>query len=217
MNQPLQRAFVRPVGIHRIEADETQPAQRAAAGFIERKCVDERRPAGHAEIFGDQWLRVAQAAGLPAFEIERAKLEAGIPVATLASLAKLTNSAGEARRIGFPVLIKASAGGGGKGMRVVESGDKFKDALEGAKREAKASFADDHVLIEKYLTRPRHIEIQVFADGHGECIYLFERDCSIQRRHQKVIEETPSAKVSPALRARMTKAAAESWRPISVM
>ena len=97
-----------------------------------------------------------------------------------------------ANRIGYPVLIKAAAGGGGKGMRLVEKSEDFPDALASCKREATSSFGDEHVLIEKYITRPRHIEIQVFADTQGNCVYLFERDCSVQRRHQKVLEEAPA-------------------------
>ncbi len=113
----------------------------------------------------------------------------------------------EADRIGYPVLIKASAGGGGKGMRIVTQGAEFDAALASCKREAINSFGDDAVLVERYVTRPRHIEIQVFGDSFGNCIHLFERDCSVQRRHQKVLEEAPAPGISAARRAEMGAAA----------
>ena len=113
----------------------------------------------------------------------------------------------QADRITYPVLLKASAGGGGKGMRIVEKSADFKAALASCKREALSSFGDDKVLVEKYLTRPRHIEIQVFADTKGNCVYLFERDCSVQRRHQKVLEEAPAPGMTAARRKAMGDAA----------
>jgi 3-methylcrotonyl-CoA carboxylase alpha subunit len=120
----------------------------------------------------------------------------------------------QADDIGYPVLLKASAGGGGKGMRVVENSAQFKDALASCKREAISSFGDDKVLAEKYLQRPRHIEIQVFADTLGNCIYLFERDCSVQRRHQKVLEEAPAPGMPAERRAAMGEAAVAAARAV---
>jgi 3-methylcrotonyl-CoA carboxylase alpha subunit len=120
----------------------------------------------------------------------------------------------EADRIGYPVLIKAAAGGGGKGMRAVDRSEDFLDALASCKREAASSFGDQHVLIEKYLQRPRHIEIQVFGDSHGNCVYLFERDCSVQRRHQKVLEEAPAPNMPPERRAAMGKAAVDAAKAV---
>lgn len=121
----------------------------------------------------------------------------------------------EADAIGYPVLLKASAGGGGKGMRVVERSEDFLAALASCKREAASSFGNDRVLIEKYLTRPRHVEVQVFADRHGGAVYLFDRDCSVQRRHQKVLEEAPAPGLSAQIKREMGEAAVAAARAVN--
>jgi 3-methylcrotonyl-CoA carboxylase alpha subunit len=120
----------------------------------------------------------------------------------------------QADAIGYPVLIKAVAGGGGKGMRLVERGEDFLDLLGNCQREGKASFSNDHVLIEKYITKPRHIEMQVFGDTHGNALHLFERDCSLQRRHQKVVEEAPAPGIPESMRKAMGAAAVKAAKAI---
>jgi 3-methylcrotonyl-CoA carboxylase alpha subunit len=120
----------------------------------------------------------------------------------------------EARCLGFPLLVKPSAGGGGKGMRRVDSADDLAAALDSARREARAAFGDDTLLLERYLDRPKHIEVQVFADDHGQVVHLFERDCSVQRRHQKIIEEAPAPVLDPAMRQRLGDAACALARAI---
>ncbi len=142
--------------------------------------------------------------------------EAGIPV-----VPGLTISAGdeasirrEAIKIGYPVLVKAAAGGGGKGMRLVTEEKRLADALAAAQREAKSAFGDDRVFIEKYIEKPRHVEIQIFGDTHGQAVHLFERECSIQRRHQKIVEESPSPALSPTLRQHMGEAAVQAAKAI---
>jgi len=121
----------------------------------------------------------------------------------------------EAKRIGFPVLLKAANGGGGKGMRAVHNEAEFSEALAGARRESMASFADDTMIIEKLVLNPRHVEVQIMADNHGHVVHLFERDCSIQRRHQKIIEEAPAPGLSTSLRWGLTEAACEVARSIN--
>ncbi|MBV9883680.1 MAG: ATP-grasp domain-containing protein, partial [Sphingomonadaceae bacterium] len=142
--------------------------------------------------------------------------EAGVPV-TPGYLGEDQDSArlqAEAEAIGYPVLIKAVAGGGGKGMRRVNAAGEFQDMLASCKREAAASFGDDRVLIEKYIERPRHIEVQVFGDTHGNVVHLFERDCSLQRRHQKVIEEAPAPGMDEATRAAVCAAAVKAAQAV---
>src|SRR6202030_1200466 len=120
----------------------------------------------------------------------------------------------QADQIGYPVLIKASAGGGGKGMRRVDAAADFEAALASCKREAANAFGDEEVLVEKYVLKPRHIEIQVFGDTHGHCVYLFERDCSLQRRHQKLLEEAPAPGMTLERRAAMGQAAVNAAKAV---
>ncbi|HEX6640773.1 MAG TPA: ATP-grasp domain-containing protein, partial [Thermoanaerobaculia bacterium] len=127
------------------------------------------------------------------------------------SLATLT---AEASRIGFPLLVKASAGGGGKGMKIVRAANELQAAIESAAREAMKAFGDDRLLLERYIEEPRHVEFQIFGDGNGNVVHLFERDCSIQRRHQKVVEETPAPRYSDDLRQRMARAAIAAARGV---
>jgi acetyl-CoA carboxylase, biotin carboxylase subunit len=161
-------------------------------------------PASAMRMMGDKTSARATVtkAGVPVVPGNNGPEGRGFPGAEMAVLA--------ARELGFPVMLKAAAGGGGKGMRLVEGEAKLVAAYDGARREAKAAFGDDAVYLEKAIVRPRHVEIQVFADERGHTVHLGERDCSIQRRHQKVVEESPSPALTPALRARMGEVAVKA-------
>ena len=141
-------------------------------------------------------------------------MKAGLPLIKGSDIdgSNLKSALSTAKSIGFPVLVKAAAGGGGKGMRVVTGEELFEESLKSAANEAKSAFGDSRVYLEKYIARPRHIEMQILCDTHGNCLYLGERECSIQRRHQKVIEESPSPIMTSELRARMGKAAVDIAR-----
>jgi len=188
----------------RTGADAIHPGYGFLAENAEfaRRCADEKiifigpKPET-IHLLGDKLLARALA------------IEAGLPVVPGTDIDQqdLDSSQKKAREIGFPILVKAAAGGGGKGMRVVESEEMLAEALESAGREARSAFGDGRVFMEKFITGPRHIEIQILCDQHGNCIHLNERECSIQRRHQKVIEESPSPIMTSELRSRMGEAA----------
>jgi len=167
-----------------------------------KRCADEGitfigPPADAMELLGDK------------IKSRKFLSDSGIPniPGMMGSIENVDDIVGEAEAIGFPVLVKAAAGGGGKGMRIVETKDDLASAVESAMREAKAAFGDPTVYIEKFIVKPRHIEFQILADQHGNRIHLFERECSIQRRHQKIVEETPSPALNPELRKRMADTA----------
>ena len=163
--------------------------------------------AAAVEAAGVVWVgpsSEAVAAAGDKLEAKRIAAGAGVPVVP----------GGDPDEIGYPLLVKAAAGGGGRGMRVVRSPEELEEALEAARREAKAGFGDDRVFCERYLERPRHVEIQLLADSHGSVVHLGERECSIQRRHQKVLEESPSPALDQRLRAAMAEAAVAFARAV---
>ncbi|HAH81250.1 MAG TPA: hypothetical protein DCL88_08460, partial [Gammaproteobacteria bacterium] len=159
---------------------------------------------------GIKWLGpTPEVIGLMGDKLSAKRLmdEAGVPILPGIEISADTDITAAAKKIGYPVLVKASAGGGGRGMRVVEQEADLQAAVEGAKREAGSSFGDDTVFLEKWLAVSRHVEIQILGDTHGNLVHCYERECSIQRRHQKIIEEAPSPAVTDAIRARMGDAA----------
>jgi 3-methylcrotonyl-CoA carboxylase alpha subunit len=212
---PARESYLIADRIIKAAKDTGADAIHPGYGFLSENAAFARACAENGIIFVGPSPEAIEAMGLK----DRAKAlmeKAGVPVTpgyhgedqAPAHLKR------EADGIGYPVLIKAVAGGGGKGMRKVEEAGAFLEALESCKREAASSFGDDRVLIEKFITSPRHIEVQVFGDSRGRVIHLFERDCSLQRRHQKVIEEAPAPGMTPAVRAAMCSAAVRAAKAV---
>jgi len=185
-------------------------------GFLSENAGFSRRCKAHGIVFIGPPEAAIEAMGSKS-AAKTIMLDAGVAVVPGyhgddQSAGKIRNAADE---MGYPVLLKAVAGGGGKGMRLVSNPEEFDEAFDAARREAASSFGNEDLLVEKYLTRPRHVEFQVFCDGHGNAVYLFERDCSVQRRHQKVIEEAPAPGMSPDLRQQMGQTAVQAARAIN--
>ncbi len=194
-----------------VGADAIHPGY----GFLSENADFAQACAGAGLVFVGPPPAAIRAMGLK----DRAKIlmqEAGVAVVPgyLGAKQDAAHLATEAEKLGYPLLIKPVAGGGGKGMHRVDAALEFQPALEAAKREAKSAFGDDRVLLEKYIQRPRHIEMQIFADAHGNTIHLFERDCSLQRRHQKVIEEAPAPGMTASMRTAMGEAATRAARAV---
>ncbi|MEZ5360390.1 MAG: acetyl-CoA carboxylase biotin carboxylase subunit [Candidatus Zixiibacteriota bacterium] len=188
----------------KCKADAIHPGY----GFLAENSSFAQRCADNGLIFIGPSPEVIKLLG-DKLEARAAAIKAGLPLAPASTqdISDIPKAKEEAGKIGYPVLIKAAAGGGGKGMRIVHDEESFEAALKMAASEANSAFGDSRVYIEKYIARPRHIEIQIMADTHGNVVHICERECSIQRRHQKVIEESPSAIMTPELRERMGAAA----------
>jgi propionyl-CoA carboxylase alpha chain len=194
----------------RTGADAVHPGY----GFLSESAAFAREVAAAGLVWVGPPASAIEAMGskIGAKELMRA---AGVPTLPSVTLdAEALPDEAELKALGWPLLVKASAGGGGRGMRIVAGSDALADALSGARREAGAAFGDDTVFLERYLERPRHIEVQVIADSLGETVALFERECSIQRRHQKIIEEAPAPTITPELRARLSNAAVAAARAV---
>jgi 3-methylcrotonyl-CoA carboxylase alpha subunit len=212
---PARESYLRGDTILEVAARCGAQAIHPGYGFLSENEDFARACADAGRVFIGPPPSAIKAMGLKA-ESKRLMAAAGVPLVPGYHGADQDPMllAAEAGRIGFPILIKASAGGGGKGMRIVRDAASFGELLASCKREAAASFGNDAVLVEKYATKPRHVEIQVFADMHGRTVHLFERDCSVQRRHQKVIEEAPAPAMPEARRSAMGEAAVAAARAV---
>ncbi|NLD54739.1 MAG: acetyl/propionyl/methylcrotonyl-CoA carboxylase subunit alpha [Burkholderiaceae bacterium] len=212
---PARESYLRGEEILRVARESGAQAIHPGYGFLSENESFAQACADAGIVFIGPPAAAIRAMGLKA-ESKRLMAAAGVPLVPGYHDAEQDPSRlrDEADRIGYPVLIKASAGGGGKGMRVVATAGEFDSMLASCRREAAAAFGNDAVLIERYLQRPRHVEIQVFADTQGHCLHLFERDCSVQRRHQKVVEEAPAPGMSPTRREAMGAAAVAAARAV---
>ena len=212
---PARDSYLRPERILEACRQTGVQALHPGYGFLSENAAFSRLCAEQAIVFIGPPAAAIEAMGSKS-AAKRIMEAAGVPLVPgyhgeNPSAAALEEAA---RDMGYPVLLKAVAGGGGKGMRVVESPERFGEALESARREALSSFGNDEMLVEKYLQGPRHVEVQVFCDRHGGAVYLFERDCSVQRRHQKIIEEAPAPGLADDLRRQMGEAAVRAARAI---
>jgi 3-methylcrotonyl-CoA carboxylase alpha subunit len=212
---PAKDSYLKVDTIIKTTKDSGANAIHPGYGFLSEKAEFAHHCAKENIIFVGPPVKAIEAMGSKS-NAKTIMLDAGVPLVEGyhgddQSVEKLHK---EADRIGYPLLIKATAGGGGKGMRVVRDSSKFEASLESCKREAISSFGDDIVLVEKYLTKPRHVEIQIFVDNHGNAVHLFERDCSLQRRHQKIIEEAPAPGLSVETRETMGQVAITAAKAI---
>jgi len=212
---PVSESYLNMARILEVAVEAKADAIHPGFGFLSENAAFARATAEAGFVFIGPKPEVIETMGSKQ-EAKRRMIEAGVPVVPgyTGDRQDATFLAEQAAGIGYPLLIKASAGGGGKGMRVVTTPEQFLVELDTARREAKAAFGDDTVLLERYLTRPRHVEFQVFGDQHDNLVHLFERECSIQRRHQKILEESPSPKLKPEVRAKMAAAAVAAARTV---
>jgi len=212
---PARESYLDPAKVLAAAADANADAVHPGYGFLSENAAFAEAVIGRGLIWVGPPPDAIRAMGLK--DAAKALMaDAGVPTTPgyLGEDQSLQRLQTEADRIGYPVLIKAVAGGGGKGMRKVDAAEGFASALASCQREAAASFGDERVLLETYVTRPRHIEVQVFADAFGDTVHLFERDCSLQRRHQKVIEEAPAPGMDETVRAAVTSAAVKAARAV---
>ena len=212
---PIAESYLRDDAIVNAAIDSRAEAVHPGYGFLSENADFADQVAASGLTFIGPSAASIRAMGMKD-AAKRLMERAGVPVVPgyHGEGQELVLLASKARETGYPVLIKARAGGGGRGMRKVDGPDDFPEALSAARREAKAAFGDDRVLVERYIERPRHIEVQVFGDNYGNVVHLFERDCSAQRRHQKVIEEAPAPGMTDEMRTAMTEAAIKAARTI---